>query len=113
MFIVYGNFEIIMNDFLKENKNGVVITVKLIPNSSKNCVLGYSNDYLKVKITAQAIENKANKQLILFLSEIFNIPKTSISFLAGEKSKEKRLLILGARLSDINEKISVYDRINS
>lgn len=105
--------EIKRDTFLKEDKNGVILSVKLIPNSSQNCVLGYCDDYIKIKITAPAIENKANKQLVLFLSDILRIPKTKFSFISGEKSKTKRLLITGALLSDISEKFSVYDKIIS
>ena len=49
--------------------------------------------YIKVKVTAQPIENKANKALIEFLSKTFKIPKTSIEILKGDTSKEKTLLL--------------------
>ena len=47
----------------------------------------------KLKVTAQPIENKANKAVIEYLSKYFKIPKTSISVLRGETSKEKTILL--------------------
>ena len=47
------------------------------------------DEFIKVKVTAQPIENKANKALIEFLSKRFKIAKTSIEILKGDTSKEK------------------------
>lgn len=99
--------------FLRVDKNGVILSVRIVPNSSQNSVLGYCDEYIKIKITAPAIENKANKQLILYLSELLSIPKTKISFVSGEKSRIKRILLNGKTLSDISQKLSIYDNINS
>lgn len=100
-------------NFLKETSEGVVISVRIVPNSSNDFVLGYTEDYLKVKITAPPIENKANKQLIQFLAKLFGLPKTRVSFVYGEKSKIKRILLAGKTLSEINNKIFIYDKIDT
>lgn len=77
---------------LRETKDGIVITLKISPNASKNEIIK-SEEGLKVKITAQPIDGKANKALIEYLSKQFKVPKTSIKILKGETSKEKTLLI--------------------
>ena len=51
------------------------------------------NEFIKVKVTAQPIENKANKALIEFLSKKFKIPKTSIQIVKGDTSKEKTIAL--------------------
>jgi uncharacterized protein (TIGR00251 family) len=76
---------------IKEVENGLIIKVKIVPNSSKNDII-LEDEFIKVKITAQPIENKANKALVEFFSKKFKIPKTSIEILKGETSKEKTLL---------------------
>ena len=48
---------------------------------------------IKLKVTAQPIENKANKAVVEYLSKFFKIPKTSIIVLRGETSKEKTILL--------------------
>lgn len=77
---------------LKTTKNGLVIKVKIVPNSSKNEIV-LEEEFIKIKVTAQPIENKANKALIEFLSKKFKIPKTGIEILHGETSKEKTILL--------------------
>ncbi len=77
---------------IKNTSDGLIIHIKIVPNSSKNDIV-IEEEFIKVKVTAQPIENKANKALIEFLSKLFKIPKTSIEILKGETSKEKTLLL--------------------
>jgi len=88
---------------IKETKDGILLQIKIVPNSSKNCIIKDETG-IKIKLTAQPIEGKANKALIEFLSKQLKVPKTSIEILKGETSKEKTLLIKitdSAKISDI------------
>ena len=76
---------------IKETEDGIELKIRIVPNSSRNEII-FEEEFIKVKVTAQPIENKANKALIEFLSKRFKIPKTSIKILRGETSKEKTLL---------------------
>lgn len=76
----------------KKTDEGIILKLRISPNSSKNEIIK-TDEILKIKVTAQPIENKANKALIEFLSKTFKIPKSSISILKGETSKDKTLLL--------------------
>lgn len=71
---------------------GLIIRLKISPNASKNEIIR-SSDGIKIKITAQPIDGKANKCLIEFISKKYKIPKSSIEIVRGETSKEKTILI--------------------
>ena len=73
------------------NEKPLIVKLKISPNASKNEIIKNESD-IKVKITAQPIENKANKALIEFLSKQFKIAKSNIEIVKGETSKEKTLL---------------------
>lgn len=72
-------------------ENSLIIKLKISPNASKNEIIK-KDEEIKVKITAQPIENKANKALIEFLSKKFKVAKSNIEIVKGETSKEKTLL---------------------
>ena len=76
---------------IKDTENGLVVQIRIVPNSSKNEII-LEEEFVKVKITAQPVENKANKALVEFLSKQFKVPKTSIEILKGHTSKDKTLL---------------------
>lgn len=90
---------------IKEVDEGLIIRLKIVPNSSKNDII-LEEDFIKVKITAQPIENKANKALVEYLSKTFKIPKTSIEIVKGDTSKEKTLLFKIASKIKIDEIIT-------
>lgn len=74
------------------NDKGIIVKLKISPNASKNEIIK-TEDGVKVKITAQPVDGKANKCLLEFLAKTFKVPKTSIEIIKGETSKEKTLLI--------------------
>ncbi len=76
------------------------IKIKIIPNSSKNDII-IEEDCVKVKVTAQPVENKANKALIEILSKTIRVPKSNIEIVKGLTSKEKTVLI---KFSDLTKK---------
>lgn len=92
---------------IKEVPNGLIVNIKIIPNSSKNDII-IEDEFVKVKVTAQPIENKANKALKEFLSKEFKIPKTSIEILKGETSKEKTILF---GTTDTNKKNEIISKL--
>ena len=76
---------------IKEVKDGLIVQFKISPNSSKNEIIK-TEDGIKVKITAQPIDGKANKALVEYLSKEFKVPKTSIEIVKGTTNKEKTVL---------------------
>ena len=76
----------------KNSSLDLLLKVKIVPNSSKNDII-VEDGVIKVRVTAQPIENKANKALIKVLSEKIKIPKSNIDIIKGLTSKEKTLLI--------------------
>lgn len=77
---------------LKETKDGIILNLRISPNASKNEVL-IADGVLKVKITAQPVDGKANKALVEFLAKNFKIPKSLFEIIRGETSKDKTVLI--------------------
>ena len=82
----------ISENVLKIVDDGIILRLRISPNASKNQFI-FADDMIKLKITAQPIENKANKAVIEYLSKLFKVPKTKITILKGDTSKEKTLLI--------------------
>ncbi len=91
--------------FVSQVKEGVCLTVKLVPNSSFNKIVDYTEEFIRIKIAARPIENKANNELINFCSDIFGVSKSKISVISGEKSKLKRILFKSSNCDLIIQKL--------
>lgn len=92
---------------IKDVSDGLIINIKIVPNSSKNDLI-IEDEFIKVRVTAQPIENKANKALIEYLSKLFKIPKTSIEIVKGETSKDKTIFI---KLSDEYKILEIKEKL--
>lgn len=64
------------------------LNIKVIPNAKQNKVLE-EEGRLKVYLTAPAVEGKANKALVEFLADHFNVKKNRVRIVRGEKGREK------------------------
>lgn len=98
-----------MSEFIKDCADGIILKLRIVPNSSKNQII-VSDDMIKIKVTAQPIENKANKALVEYLSKLVKVPKTQILIIKGETSKDKTILI---KTSDVQKKEDVKSIILS
>ena len=87
--------------------NGVLLKLRISPNASKNQIIT-DGDIIKLKITAQPIEGKANKAVVEYLSKLFKIAKSNIEIVKGDTSKEKTIFI---NVSDEDKKNSVKQTI--
>lgn len=90
--------------FLYESNDGIVICIKLVPNSAHNRVVDYTDEYVRIKISSPPIENKANKELVCYLSDILDINKSKIKLVSGDKSKLKKVLISNTKIEYITQK---------
>jgi len=69
------------------------INVHVIPNARKPSIK-MENDVLKVKVTAPATDGKANKAIIELLAGHFNVKRSAVIILRGERTREKVIGIL-------------------
>jgi uncharacterized protein (TIGR00251 family) len=79
--------------YLKENADGITLTVFIQPRSSKNMIAGVHDHALKIKLTSPPVDGAANKMCIQYLAKCLKVPKSSIEIVSGHKSRTKRLLL--------------------
>lgn len=80
-----------LNNLIKEN-DGFKFKIKVVANSKANSI-DFCEEYVKIKITARAVEGKANKAIVEYLADILSCSKSNISIISGEKSSLKIIQI--------------------
>jgi len=86
------------------------LTVHIQPRAKRSEVLGFTDGILRLKIAAPPIEGKANKEVINYLSDILDIPKSSIDMEHGHTSKIKVIAINGLDRESIYERVEAVRR---
>jgi uncharacterized protein (TIGR00251 family) len=67
--------------------------VHILPRSSSNSVMGIHNGALKIKLTAPPVDGKANRFLVKFMADEFDVPASHISIVRGESGRNKHLCV--------------------
>lgn len=78
-----------------KTKDGIAISVKVQPRSSRKGIDGVSGCCLEVRLTSAPVDGAANKQLIEIISEELGIKKSSIRIIKGLSSRRKVIGISG------------------
>lgn len=58
-------------------------------------MVGLHGDALKIRIAAPAVDNKANAALIEFLSDVLDVPKSSLLIRHGATGRRKVVEVSG------------------
>jgi uncharacterized protein (TIGR00251 family) len=78
---------------IREVEGGVVVSVKVQPNASKDRIVGKLGDQLKIAVTVAPEKGKANKVVIKVLSRLIGVKSSDIEILSGETSRDKKVFI--------------------
>ncbi|HPX60765.1 MAG TPA: DUF167 domain-containing protein [Deltaproteobacteria bacterium] len=90
-------------------EDGIVLNLHIQPRASKNEISGIQNGALKIRLTSPPVDGAANKLCREFLSDVFDVPKSSVEIIAGETSRHKRVRITApdpSRLQGIAARIT-------
>ena len=86
------------------------LKVRVIPNARKNELGGYREGELVVRLNAPAIEGKANKAAVDFVSQFLGVARSAVLLVRGERSRHKIFQIVGLERSDLERKLAEIDR---
>jgi len=90
-------------------KSGVLrLSVHVQPGAAANQIAGSYDGALKVRLTSPPLENRANRQLIQFLSRCLDLPSGSFSLVKGQQSRRKTLSIQGLSKVELGLRIAPY-----
>ena len=85
-------------DALRETPEGVVLEVEIVPGASRSAFpAGYNpwRNRIEARVAAPPVEGRANEALLEIVADFFEVPVRHVRLLAGEKSRQKRLLVEG------------------
>jgi len=97
-------------DALLEDRRGTIIALEVTTGAKNNSFPAGYNVWRRTigcRVTAPAVEGKANRAVVALVSDILDVPATSVSIQSGATSSQKKVLVTGIRKKDL------LDRLNS
>ncbi len=91
---------------MKKGEKYLRISLKVTSNSSVTKIENINGE-IKIKVKSSPVKEKANKELIEFLSKIFSIPKSNVIIEKGKTSKNKLVKLVGISEKEFNELLKI------
>jgi len=84
---------------------GVLLTVKVVPGSSRTALAGRLGEMIKIKVAAAPEKGRANEQLTEFLAKRLGIRRQQIIIVSGHTGPVKQLRIDGVEPEIVRDKL--------
>ena len=81
-----------MSFYQWQNKD-LLIKLHVQPRAKENNIIGIYADALKLKTKAPPVDNKANKEITVYLANEFKVNKTDVNLISGQTGRDKKFLI--------------------
>lgn len=92
-------------DFIRAQPDGLLLSVKVQPRSSKNEIGPVQGGELKIYVTAPPVDAAANEALIQLLADTLDCGRNQIEIMRGHKARRKILKLRGIGAEEVVSKI--------
>lgn len=96
--------------WIAETNDGVVLSLHCQPGARASRVVGLHDDRLKLQVQAPPLENRANEALVAWLAVQLSLPRKQIEILTGQTSRQKRVLVRGATLEQVERLLATTQK---
>ncbi len=73
-----------------------VLNLWVQPRASRNEIVGYRNEFLRIRVTAAPIAGEANRICQEMLAKALRVPVSQVEIVSGQKARRKRVRIWNA-----------------
>ena len=73
----------------------ITVTVRATPGARRSELAEVAGDRLRIRLSAPAVEGKANAELRRFLAELFEVRRSAVTVVRGDRSRDKVVRIAG------------------
>lgn len=80
---------------MKTVSDGVVVSVKVQPRSSRNRIVRDADGNIKVYLNTPPVDGAANQACLALFAAWLRVPKSNVYLLSGQKSRTKSIKISG------------------
>jgi uncharacterized protein (TIGR00251 family) len=91
---------------IEPHASGTIIPVRVKAGARRNGIVGQHDGALRIDVSAAPEKGKANRAVVVVLSEALRIAKSSIELVSGSTSSQKRLLLHGLELKAAERRLS-------
>ncbi len=97
------------NFHLHDGKVGAAIAVRVTPRASRNGIAEILSDgTIKIHVAAPPVDGEANDELIRYLADVLNVPKSRLEIVAGQSGRDKIISVLDMDAETVHKRILAH-----
>lgn len=85
---------------------GASLLVRVVPRAGATKIAGIRDGRLLLRLAAAPVDGEANQELLAFLSRCFRVPVRSLSVAAGERGRNKRIVLSGMTAEEAGRRLA-------
>lgn len=82
------------------------ISLRVHPSAARSEVVGFTDGVWRVRVAAPPVKDKANRELITFLSQQLGVNKGTLTIIKGHTSRSKVIAVEGLNQEDVVKRLS-------
>jgi uncharacterized protein (TIGR00251 family) len=82
------------------------LPVKVVPGSSRDCIVGWLAESIKIRVKANAEKGAANRAVEEVIAKALGKPKQRIRIVSGRSATRKMVEIEGLNEKEVHQKLS-------
>ena len=82
-----------------------ILSLRVQPRASRNTVVGWTGDILKIRLTAPPVEGAANAACLAFLADLLDLPRAQVVLLRGKRARDKVVQITGLTRDEVRARL--------
>lgn len=80
---------------MKNDKNQIVLQVKVLTNASSDVVTIVKEGKLEISVREKPKENAANRRVLQLIAQKFKVPIQAVCLISGHHRRNKKVSIMG------------------
>ncbi|MBN1844074.1 MAG: DUF167 domain-containing protein [Sedimentisphaerales bacterium] len=93
---------------IRKRADGVRFTVKVVPGSSRTGIGGILGSALKIQVAVPPEKGRANQELVRFLAQLLDMPKSAVSVVSGHRRPLKEIQVDRLTEEQLRQRLEPY-----
>ena len=85
---------------------GALLRLRVEPHASRDEILGWRNDVLRVRVTAPPVEGAANAAVVALVARALRVASSTVRVVRGERGRDKRVRVAGLTDADVRTRLA-------
>jgi uncharacterized protein (TIGR00251 family) len=90
--------------------DATTLRVRVQPRASRQAILGWREDVLRVAVTAPPVEGEANEAVRRLLARALGVAPSAVHVVRGERGRDKLVRVDGVTGSELHARLAAQDR---